>query len=87
MIPNSNQAEKDALDQLMQISTTAENAAVILRMNAEIDVTNRLGQITLPTLIMHSSGAQRVPIDQSQITADKMPNPRFVPLGSKTILF
>ena len=87
MIPESNQAEKDSFDQLMQLSTSAEKAAAISRVNAEIDVTKRLGQITLPTLIMHSRGDQRVPMDQSQIMADKMPNARFVPLDSKTILF
>ena len=86
MIPDSNQAEKDSFDQLMQLSTSAEKAAAISRVNAEIDVTNRLGQITLPTLIMHSRGDQRVPMDQSQIMADKMPNTRFVPLDSKNHL-
>jgi pimeloyl-ACP methyl ester carboxylesterase len=86
MIPDSNQAEKDSFDQLMQLSTSAEKAAAISRVNAEIDVTNRLGQITLPTLIMHSRDDQRVPMDQSQIMADKMPNARFVPLDSKNHL-
>ena len=86
MIPDSNQAEKDSFDQLMQLSTSAEKAAAISRVNAQIDVTNRLGQITLPTLIMHSRGDQRVPMDQSQIMADKMPNARFVPLDSKNHL-
>ena len=54
MIPDSNQAEKDAFDLLMQLSTSAENAAAISRVNAEIDVTNRLDQSCLIDLRQYS---------------------------------
>jgi len=50
--------------------------------NGNIDVTNLLTKLTVPTLVMHARDDARVPFDAGRRMAAGIPGARFVPLPS-----
>ena len=54
--------------------------------NGETDVTELLGKITVPTLVMHSREDGRVPFESGRRMAAGIPGARFVPLQSRNHL-
>ncbi len=65
---------------LQRVSATPENAYRILDAIAEIDVRDALGEISAPTLVMHSVGDQMVPFAASKTLAARIPGARLQPL-------
>jgi pimeloyl-ACP methyl ester carboxylesterase len=51
-----------------------------------IDVTNLLTKLTVPTLVMHARDDARVPFDAGRQMAAGIPGARFVPLPSRNHL-
>jgi pimeloyl-ACP methyl ester carboxylesterase/DNA-binding CsgD family transcriptional regulator len=55
---------------------------------ATIDVTDRLPQVTTPTLVLHRQGARQIPVEVFRRLADGLPDGRLVELpGSSPTLF
>jgi len=52
----------------------------------DTDVSRLLGQISVPTLVMHARDDARVPYDQGRRLAAGIPGARFVPLASRNHL-
>jgi pimeloyl-ACP methyl ester carboxylesterase len=48
-----------------------------------LDLRPCLGEITVPTLVIHSSGDQHHPVSHGRYAAEHIPNSRFVELASK----
>ena len=53
----------------------------------DFDVTDLLGKVTAPTLVMHVRGDARVPIDAGRRLAAGIPGARFVALQGQIHMF
>jgi DNA-binding CsgD family transcriptional regulator len=70
------------VDELMRRSTSTENAVAFRRARLDVDVTELLPQLQVPTLVMHSRGDQMNPIAGSRRLAAEIPGARLVTLES-----
>lgn len=70
-------------DAMQRISTSAETAARIVRTTGDIDVTDLLPQVRVPTLVMHSSADARIPVAEGRLLASLIPGARFLTLPSR----
>jgi DNA-binding CsgD family transcriptional regulator len=66
----------------MRRSTSTENAVAFRQARLNVDVTDLLPQLDLPTLVMHSRGDQMNPIAGSRRLAAEIPEARLVTLES-----
>jgi len=85
-IPGGSKEQADWFNQLQRISTTPEDATRNLIAHGDTDVSALLGQVAVPTLVMHSRDDARVPFDQGRRLAAGIPGARFVPLQSRNHL-
>jgi pimeloyl-ACP methyl ester carboxylesterase/DNA-binding winged helix-turn-helix (wHTH) protein len=82
-IPNGSAEQIRWFAELQRMTTSAENADRIRRACDNIDVTNLLPQVKVPTLILHSRHDAVVPHEQGRLMAISIPNARFVTLESE----
>jgi pimeloyl-ACP methyl ester carboxylesterase len=61
-------------------SASAATAGKLLRMDHELDVTDILPKVKVPTLIMHRAADQRIPVAHGRHLAEHMPNAKYVEL-------
>ena len=85
-IPGGTKEQADWFNELQRISATPEDAARNLLANGDTDVRELLGQVSVPTLVMHSRDEVRVPFDQGRQLASGIAGARFVPLPSRNHL-
>ena len=81
-LPDANEAELRWFNEFQRLTTSAENAVRFLSVFADIDVRHRLAQLTVPTLVIHALGDQRIPISVGRDIAASIPNAEFVGLES-----
>jgi class 3 adenylate cyclase len=79
-VPGAPQREVRWFIRLQQEGATAEGAAAMLQANLEIDVSELLGQVRCPTLVMHARGDLAIPFELGRELAGRIPGARFVPL-------
>jgi pimeloyl-ACP methyl ester carboxylesterase/DNA-binding SARP family transcriptional activator len=79
-LPNGTPEEIKWFNELQRLSSTPENAARFRDATGEIDVAERLGEVSVPTLIMHLRDDSVVPYRQGRELAKGIPNARFVTL-------
>jgi pimeloyl-ACP methyl ester carboxylesterase len=65
-----------------QVDTFADCAARYFETAGEIDVTALLGQVRVPTLVLHARGDAQVPFEQGRKLAAGIPGAKFVALQS-----
>lgn len=65
---------------LWRLGASPGAGVALLRMAASIDVTHVLPTIYVPTLILHRTGDQMVPVDQSRYLAENIPEAKYVEL-------
>jgi pimeloyl-ACP methyl ester carboxylesterase/DNA-binding CsgD family transcriptional regulator len=82
-IPGGTPEQFAWFDELMRRTTRPEIAARIVEAFGEIDVTARLAQVRAPTLVTHSRGDLRIPLEQGRRLAAGIPGARFVELDSR----
>jgi pimeloyl-ACP methyl ester carboxylesterase/DNA-binding winged helix-turn-helix (wHTH) protein len=68
---------------LQRRTTSAENAVRFMQAYAHLDVVDAAAALTSPTLVMHSRGEQRVPLEEGRRLAATIPDCRFVALDSE----
>lgn len=81
-LPNGTRADWEAFDRLQRRTTDAGNAVRFLEQFAHLDVRDLAGQVSCPTLVLHSQGDHRVPHRFGEEMAMLIPNARFVTLPS-----
>jgi DNA-binding winged helix-turn-helix (wHTH) protein/alpha-beta hydrolase superfamily lysophospholipase len=81
-IPDATREEMDSFNELQRRSASAEMAADFVRVTGGIDVSQRLPQVRVPTLILHSRDEAWVPAEQGRALAAGISGARFVPLPS-----
>jgi DNA-binding winged helix-turn-helix (wHTH) protein/pimeloyl-ACP methyl ester carboxylesterase len=83
MIPGGTLEQAQWVNDLQRVSTSPKNAARLLQVFGEIDVTQFLPRVTAPTLVLHSRGDSPCPFEQGLMLARGIPNARFVALESR----
>lgn len=80
--PRATADELDWFNDFQRRTASPENAVRFLRAFAEIDVRDQLALVRCPTLVVHSRGDQRVPIEQATALAATIPGASLVTLDS-----
>ena len=86
IVPDATLEEMRWLNDLERVSASPETAIRMLRVIGDIDVSDLLQRITVPTLVLHARGDARVPFEHGLMLARSIPNARFVALESKNHL-
>jgi pimeloyl-ACP methyl ester carboxylesterase len=79
-MPDATREQADSFNELQRRTTSADCAARYLSTTAEFDVTDLLGQIKAPTLVMHARNDAQVPIEAGRQMAAGIPGAKFVTL-------
>jgi DNA-binding winged helix-turn-helix (wHTH) protein/pimeloyl-ACP methyl ester carboxylesterase len=86
-IPGATQEQAAFFNELQRRTTSPECAARYLETAGNLDVTELLGKVTTPTLVMHARGDARVPFAAGRTMAAGIPGARFIPLQGQNHLF
>ncbi|WP_018321698.1 alpha/beta fold hydrolase [Bradyrhizobium sp. WSM2793] len=86
-MPGATPEQAAFFNELQRRTTSPECAARYLAAAGEIDVTEVLGKVTMPTLVMHARGDARVPFELGRSMAAGIPGARFIPLQGQNHLF
>ncbi len=71
---------------LMRRTTSAENALRLNNAFVQMDVTDLIDQVTVPTLILHGRDDMRIPFSQGREIAARIRGSRLVPLDTRNHL-
>ena len=86
-IPDASAEARQWFNELCQKTTDPEIGANLLLARSQIDVTELLPQVTVPTLVMHVEGDQACPIAEGKLMARSIPGAEFTALpGNNHIL-
>ena len=85
-IPDGTPEQFHWMNELQQISISPENAVRLQNALGTVDIRDRLSQVRVPTLVLHSRGDARIPHARGRELAGGIPNARFVTLESRNHL-
>jgi DNA-binding SARP family transcriptional activator/pimeloyl-ACP methyl ester carboxylesterase len=78
--PHENQAW---FNELQRMTTSPKNAANLLRAVGDVDISDRLADVRVPTLVLHVRNDMRIPFNAGRELAAGIPGARFVSLDSR----
>ena len=81
-MPSATADELNWFNDFQRQTTSPANAARFLSAFGDIDVRDRLAAVTVPTLVLHARGDQRIPLATGREIAATIPNAEFVMLDS-----
>lgn len=81
--PGASDQEVRWFNELCRRSTSAEMATMLLTARATVDVTRTVRQLRVPTLIIHATNDQVVPVSEGRYLASVIPGSEFVEVDSK----
>jgi class 3 adenylate cyclase/pimeloyl-ACP methyl ester carboxylesterase len=84
--PDATKEQADWFNDLQRASCSPENAVRYLETSGGIDVSELLGKVAAPTLVMHARDEVRVPFENGRRMAAGIPGARFVALQSRNHL-
>jgi pimeloyl-ACP methyl ester carboxylesterase len=84
--PGATKEQADWFNDLQRISCSPTNAVRYMEAVAEVDVSELLAKVDMPTLIMHARNDVRVPFENGRRMAAGIPDARFVALDSSNHL-
>ena len=82
-IPGATDEQIHWFNELCRKTTSPENAARLLEVRASVEVTELLGKVRTPTLVVHASNDSIVSISEGRLLAAGIPGAEFVELESK----
>ncbi len=77
-LPNSTLEEQEWFNEQQRITASPDNAVRILQAIHYMDVSEVIGQIRVPTLVIHVRGDAAVPVEAGRSVAASIPGARFV---------
>jgi class 3 adenylate cyclase/pimeloyl-ACP methyl ester carboxylesterase len=87
LMPGANKEQADSFNELQRRTTSPDCAARYFETTANFDVTDLLGKVAAPTLVMHARDDVRVPMELGREVAAGIPGAKFVVLqGNNHIL-
>jgi DNA-binding NarL/FixJ family response regulator len=81
-IPGGTSEQLQWFNDLCRKTTTGDIAASLLEARATVDVRDALGQVRVPTLVLHARDDQVVSIEEGRLLAAGIPQAEFVELDS-----
>lgn len=81
-IPGASEEQMRWVDDLLKVSTSGRIAAEARRQRGEVDVTPLLGELDLPTLVLHARGDRMNGFAEGALVASRIPGARLVALDS-----
>ena len=81
-MPSANASEFAWFNEFQRLTTSPDNAVRFLSVFGDIDVREQLSKVTVPTLVIHSLGDQRIPVNVGRDIAATIPDAEFVGLES-----
>ena len=81
--PDASEEQTRWFNELQRKSMSAENALAYLTEAGNIDVSDKLAKVCVPTLIVHSREDVLVPYEEGRYLAASIPNARLVTLESR----
>jgi pimeloyl-ACP methyl ester carboxylesterase len=85
-IPGGTPDQVQWFNDLQRITTSPENAVRTFLTGGEVDVTDLLPQVRVPTLVLHCRDDARVPFEEGRRLAAGIPGARFVELEGRNHL-
>ena len=85
-MPEATPDQMNWFNELQKISTSPEVAARIRSANEDLEISDLLPQVQVPTLVLHCREDGVVPFDEGRRMAAMIPNARFVPLEGRNHL-
>jgi DNA-binding SARP family transcriptional activator/pimeloyl-ACP methyl ester carboxylesterase len=82
-MPDAPLENQSWFNELQRMTTTPRNAANLLRATGNVDITDRLADIHMPTLVLHARNDMRIPFNAGRELAGGIPGARFVSLNSR----
>jgi pimeloyl-ACP methyl ester carboxylesterase len=82
-IPDATELQMQWFNELARTTTTAESASALLDARGHLDVTSMLGQLRVPTLVLHGRRDGVVPLEEGRLLAAGIRDSRFVELESR----
>jgi DNA-binding SARP family transcriptional activator/pimeloyl-ACP methyl ester carboxylesterase len=82
-IPEGTAEQMRWFNDLQRISTSPENAFKLRITSSNIDVSDKAGKVTAPTLVLHAREDAVVPFEEGRRLAALIPNAQFVALEGK----
>ena len=81
-LPDATPEHEQWFDQLQRLSTSPENAALLMERDDDIDVRPLLPLVSTPTLVVHCDRDRAVPPEMGRALAAAIPRARYVSLPS-----
>lgn len=81
-MPNATPVHENWFDDLQRVSTSAQNAARLIDVDANIDVRRLLREVRVPTLVVHCDRDHVVSPEHGRQLAAEIPNARYASLPS-----
>ena len=85
-VPQGTKEQIDWWNEMQRVSASPENAARFMVAVGDIDVTDLLPKVTVPTLVIHARDEARVPFDAGRRMAAGISGARLVSLSSRNHL-
>jgi pimeloyl-ACP methyl ester carboxylesterase len=82
-MPDGKPAEFASFEALQRYSCSPENARLFLGAFYNIDVSEYLSDVTVPTLILHARNDKEIPVMESELMAKAIPDAQLVYLDSE----
>ena len=82
-IPGATETQISWFNELCRRTSTGDMAARLLEARSMVDVTDLLGAITAPTLVVHSRDDEVCPVSEARRLAAGIPGAQFVELDSR----
>lgn len=86
-MPGATKKQMDWFNELQRVTISPENAVRLRQVSANTNVTDLLGKVSVPTLVLHCRDDGIVGFDEGRRMAAMIPNSRFVPLDGQNHLF
>ena len=85
-VPDGNPEQMQWFNDLQRITTSPDNAVRIMQATGQVDISDLLPQVRVPTLVLHAQNDAAVPFDEGRRLAAGIPGARFVTLESRNHL-
>lgn len=83
-MPNASQEETSWFNEFQKTCGPGENIARFREMFDDIDIVHMLGDVSVPTLVVHCVGDSVAPLSEGKLLASRIPGAKFVTLNSKS---
>ena len=83
-MPDATQEEASWFNEFQKTCGPGENIARFREMFDDIDISHLLGDVSVPTLVVHCVGDSVAPLSEGKLLASRIPGANFVTLNSRS---